>query len=664
MKEGGTVKLSERQSMILRMLNSRGGVSVDQLCAFTETSKPTVKAEIQALNKALDSQGISIRIETGGTVVVNCPQKLPGLLAALECEKSPDSDGLIKLYLLLKDDFVSMQEIADSLHMSRSFVEKRIADFRRGEEFPVVSDRRSGVIFGGSPYERVALFADQMMPYIQGVDFVSELARLEDEGVPASEGISRKRSQAAVTFADALRHDINESLTDEAYRQLLIYAAFLLMDDAPGCDDVPAISAGVEAEPLRSFDLAGPLVSLATLPDALPYRRRVEVAAAKARVSFTESQLRFLTGVMASVRKSRKLDMDAVSRDMDAFIIDILTEIADSLGVDLRRDRALRQGLSLHIYTTVIRRNSLAADFDVREGQELKYRYPLGFEMATHAARAIAEKYGYTPTEEEIVYLTMHFQVAIERLTAESRKIATAVVCHYGQAAANLIAAKLSRLFPALDVQGVFSMQEYLASEDRFELVLATELVPPCDAEVIYVSPALRGNEIDCVRMFVSNQASGDMILKRIREADVVEFPEGITRDQALELLVDHLESTGAVLPGFLESAVQRENISSTSLTCIAVPHGSPELVSESSLAIGRSKDGIDWGGTTVNCVFLLTCPTWVLDEKGTLFSTFYRGLASLDHRSEVDELKKIPAELLRQRLISAMSSKREGRWT
>lgn len=658
------MRLSERQSVILRALNSRGGMSIDQLCQLTGSSKPTVRAEIQAISDALEPEGVSVRIEAGGIVVVSCPQKLPAILAALESEKTPDSDELIKLYLLLKDDFVSMQEVADSLHMSRSFVEKRIAEFRHGDEFPVVADRRSGVLFGGTPYERVSLFAHLMMPFVPGVDFASELARLESEGVPASEGISRKRQQAAVVFADDLRHDANESLTDEAYRQVLVYAAFLLMDDAPGSADAPATTTGVETQPLRPFDLAGPLVSIATLPDALPYRRRVEAAAAKARVTFTESQLRFLTGVMASVRKSRKLDMDAVSSDMDAFIIDILTEISESLGVDLRRDRALRQGLSLHIYTTVIRRNSLAADFDVHEGQEIKYRYPLGFEMATHAARAIREKYDYMPTEEEIVYLTMHFQVAIERLTAENRRIATAVVCHYGQAAANLIAAKLSRLFPALDVQGVFSMQDYLDSNESFELVLATELVPPCDAEVIYVSPALRGNEIDCVRTFVTNQTSGDMILKRIREADVVELPDGITRDEALELLVKHLDSTGAVMPGFLESAIQRENISSTSLTCIAVPHGSPELVSESELVIGRSREGIDWGGTTVNCVFLLTCPTWVLDEKGTMFSTFYRGLASLDHKSEIDELKKIPAELLRQRLISAMSDRRGGRWT
>ena len=280
--------------------------------------------------------------------------------------------------------------------------------------------------------------------------------------------------------------------------------------------------------------------------------------------------------------------------------------------------------------------------------------------MASIAARRIEERYGYLPSETEIVYLALHFQVAIERLTASQRAITAAVVCHYGQAAANLIASKLERLFPLLEIKRLFSLQDYLASDEHFDLVLATERIPAANAEVIYVSPALRGNEIDRVRAYMNDRIADDMVVKRVRESDVLDISGCKTSDEVLHLLVDHLQALGAVGPEFYDSVAEREKISATNLNHIAVPHGNPELIRESHLVIGRSRDGIPWGDSTVNCVFLFACSIDILREKATVFSKFYRRLASLDRQGTIDELKGVPAELFRQQLIQIMTEGKE----
>lgn len=650
------MKATKRQIDMLRYLNDCGHVELKQLCSVLGVTAQTVRTELRTIDEMLEASGVSILLTPGNIVAVEGAQNLPNLLAELASSAPLGTDELIELYLVFAEDFVPMQEIADKLHVSKSLVEKRVARIKAEGPLPIRTERRLGVAFGGTPYERAVAGVDLLMPYVPGVDFLMELAVVEGEGVPVFEGLSRKRIEAAMAFARSLRSDANESLTDDAYRRLLLSAMFLLVDGAPGADDPAVFEIGAAVATPQPFDLDGPLVQLASLPDALPYRRRVECAARESRASFTESQLRYLTGLMASVRKSRKLDLDQVAQQMDSFVLDLLTQVADTLAVDLRGDRKLREGLALHIYTTVVRRDNVATVLDPYQEQEIKHRYPLGFEMATIAADRIAATYGYLPSETEIVYLALHFQVALERQLSSRREMSAAVVCHYGQAAANLIAGKVGRLFPTLNIKAVLSLQDYLACDDTFDIVLATERIPPCAAEVIYVSPALRSNEFERIRSCVNDRIVSDMIKKRIEEADILEIPNGSTREDTLHLLVDHLVGMGAVDPDFYDSVAAREEISPTSLNYIAVPHGNPDIIKETHLVVGRSANGVEWGGTRVSCVFLFACSLCVLGDQPTVFSRFYRRLASLDKQGVIRDLTGVPAELFRQKLIAVMS--------
>ena len=642
------MKLSERQTGILRHLNDCGDTSVQRLCDLTDVTAQTLRSELQHLSGHLEGSGVSISLLPGNIVHIEGAENLPAVLMEAQKGDILGADEQIELYLLLSCGFVTMQQLADSLHMSRSFAEKRIAALRHDGTFPIKAERRLGIRYDGTGYERVKCFLDLMFPCVPGISFLDELSGVEELGIPVLRGISRNRIEQAQRFAQELRTDRFESLTDDSYRRLLLATFFLLNDDAPG--------KGTDTRE----ELSGPLTQLALLPDAARYRRRIDATCDELGMELASQQIDYLTGLMASLRKSHSLDVDEVSQDMDAFVLDILNRINDSLAVDLRSDRELRQGLSLHIYTTVIRRDAIDMVLEPYEEQEIRHQYHLGIEMASLAARAIEERYDYRLSETEIVYLALHFQVAIERLTESQRKVTAVVVCHYGQAAANLIAGKLERLFPLMDIRHVFSLQDYLACDETFDLVLATERVPETSAEVIYVSPALRGNEIERVRTFMNDRIADDMIAKRVREADVLDISGCKTSDEAVRTLVDHLSAMGAVAPEFYDTVVEREKISSTNMNHIAVPHGNPELIYESHLVIGRSRAGIPWGDSNVNCVFLFACSIDILREKTTVFSKFYRRLASLDKQGTIDELKEVPAELFRQQLAHTMTDGKE----
>lgn len=667
-----TIRATERQIQILRYLNDCGDVDLARLCEVVGVTAQTLRTEVSAINRLFAElaspaqapapissgfQAPCLELAPGNVVRVRNAAALPAALVALEASPASDPVDQIMLYLVVSGTYVTTQAIADALHMSRSFVEKRVAELRRdpSARVRIKSERRLGLAFDGSPYDRAVAFSELMMPRIAGIDYLAELSHAEEDGIPVLKGITRERLQDAVALAQDLRRDANESLTDDSYRQLLIHITFLLRPGAPGAGD-PAASPAAARRLASDFQLNGSLTQLATMPDALPYRTRIEHAAAQHGLAFTESQLRLLTGIMASARKSRKLDIDAVAQDMDGFVLDALADINAAMAVDLRSDQALRQGLALHIYTTVVRRDSIDMVLDPYQEQEIKHQYPLGFEMATRAADLIRERYDYLPSETEIIYLALHFQVAIERLTLNERRVSAVVVCHYGQAAANLIAGKLERLFPLLEIKEIQSIQDFLAEAPAVDLVLATERVPVRDAAVIYVSPALRANEIDAIRAFMEDRKADDMIIKRIRESEVIDVTGCRTREEVINRLVDRLEALGAAGPDYRESVLAREAISPTNLNHIAVPHGNPALLREAHLVIGRTRDDIPWGDARVGCVFLFACDTCILQERATVFSKFYRRLASLDKQGTIDDLKGVSAGLFRQRLVSIMT--------
>lgn len=92
---------------------------------------------------------------------------------------------------------------------------------------------------------------------------------------------------------------------------------------------------------------------------------------------------------------------------------------------------------------------------------ELGYQYPVSFEMAVIASSIIKEYYQYDVSRNEMIYLTLHFQVAIERLKIEEQKIRAIVICHYGMAAATLISTKINSLFGVIRIIGCYSMHDF-----------------------------------------------------------------------------------------------------------------------------------------------------------------------------------------------------------
>ena len=102
---------------------------------------------------------------------------------------------------------------------------------------------------------------------------------------------------------------------------------------------------------------------------------------------------------------------------------------------------------------------------------------------------------------------------------------------------------------------------------------------------------------------------------KNIPKDAICIFPEGTTKREALEMMMEAIERTGAVTDheAFRRALFERESIRSTGFKGIAIPHVRIDEITQPTVGVGVSKTGIDFeslDSEPVNIVVLFAMPS------------------------------------------------------
>lgn len=127
--------------------------------------------------------------------------------------------------------------------------------------------------------------------------------------------------------------------------------------------------------------------------------------------------------------------------------------------------------------------------------------------------------------------------------------------------------------------------------------------------------------------------------------------------ESAVKAMVQPLLEEDFVTEEYLQSVLEREEMSSTSLNHIALPHGNPAMVQNTRLVIGRMNHPILWDDSKVSCAFLFAVSSEMLKEKPMLLIHFI-GRWQIRSRGKYQKLqmeKNLPDEVFRQKLFQIL---------
>ncbi|WGX76575.1 HTH domain-containing protein [Paraclostridium bifermentans] len=168
------MKISKRQSLILNYLNEHQYISLKQIAKKFKITTATVKNEMILINEILVNYEIQLVIQENNKIkIVNKEKFIVFLKEAQSLIEFPIQNQIL-MVIILERDFITIQEIADKLFVSKSLIEKQLVSILKDYKDDIQSIRHYGIRYSSSKLDRMSLFVKLVLPYIKGIDFLKK----------------------------------------------------------------------------------------------------------------------------------------------------------------------------------------------------------------------------------------------------------------------------------------------------------------------------------------------------------------------------------------------------------------------------------------------------------------------------------------------------------
>lgn len=266
-------------------------------------------------------------------------------------------------------------------------------------------------------------------------------------------------------------------------------------------------------------------------------------------------------------------------------------------GYDFRDDERLLIGLATHLRPALTR---MKMGLDIRNPLlvKIKEMYPEIYAMTQQATETLALKYELEVPQEEIGFLAMHFGAAIERYRKSQqmdKAIRVGVVCSSGIGTSSLLASRLSKLIPKIELVGQYSKEDVILGQLRplqIDCLISTIPLETTDYPCIIVNPLLLESDIERIKQVIAllgqelkpfndavnpeQMASADR-LKKINELStgilglmesfkIIEVSQIDTTEDMIKLITDHFTSSRDSQERLSAQIAERERLGATIL--------------------------------------------------------------------------------------------------
>lgn len=296
----------------------------------------------------------------------------------------------------------------------------------------------------------------------------------------------------------------------------------------------------------------------------------------------------------------------------------LIKKVSNLLSLNLTTDEHLQMMLSTHISKMIIRlRNQNYISNPALE--EIKKQYSSLFNVIWLSMRTLSQYYELSIPNEELAFIVIHFQVAIEKIM---KPLNIVVICQNGIATSELIMNKLRRIFSSNEKLTTISLRDLdFYDLKNIDLVISTIGLPELNIPVIEVSPIITKEELRMIQQFYAEQSTDNYRMMKTslngREFNVASLNTLLKKPNLIKINVKSKQecierlilecNVGNQTKEFRESIIHREMLGSTSVyTGIALPHCDPKVVKQSELILMSLDKPIEWGKNLVSLVLLI----------------------------------------------------------
>lgn len=262
-------------------------------------------------------------------------------------------------------------------------------------------------------------------------------------------------------------------------------------------------------------------------------------------------------------------------------------------------------------------------------------KYPVAFEFAGTLAKEVENKFKVQTSLNEINYLVLYFETAIENTAADnqSQVVHIALIGNYRSSVSHFIIRQLQAMFPDYQVDILENKNELEEKEVKYLFILSQEPFSFKDVPVMNANILFRPEALSIV-------AAIARVERYIQKGQAVVIGHDLKQTSyyaAVKELVDKLVADHELTPSFYHRWTQREARSNNVISNgIAIPHAVDDSGKKRILlSFGVVKNRVTYNKTRLKLIFLLGIPSTMDDSLVEVTSRIY-DLISLISRNSV----------------------------
>ncbi|GAA0740996.1 BglG family transcription antiterminator [Clostridium oceanicum] len=339
-----------------------------------------------------------------------------------------------------------------------------------------------------------------------------------------------------------------------------------------------------------------------------------------------KEQLYIMLQLMGS--KWYKYKNKSEEKELISFIEKTLEQIYIKYHLNFLGDSQLLDGLVNHLRPLLVRlRYNIKIENTMIE--KIKMDYPKAFEIALYFTDKIFTTMGLDGLpicENEITYIALHFQIALEEIKESSRlTIKTAIICPNGQAAAKVIEIQIKKKFSNIEICCILpAYQVHKLKEKKLDLVISnTPLSEKLEIPTVEVGIIFKDRDFDkinrCIKKIYTSFENSiyPEIINISKQYD--------SKYELLSYIENYLISKGIVPTNFNNSLCEREKIVSTYVgKFMCMPHCVYDKDVSYRIFVVNIKDGLIWDDSKVNLLFVVLLSRVNMEDFEYYVKTIY----------------------------------------
>ncbi|TDL73724.1 transcription antiterminator [Rhodococcus qingshengii] len=621
---------SRLKSLVKELLSHKEPVTSEYLAKVLGVTSRTIRNDVKTLNLEFKKIGVQIDASRGvgyyidstlGEQVTDVIEEL-FMLQDEEQGNTPvlpeERVSYILKSVIMADDFIAAEQIANELFVSKSTVDndlKQVEKLLEKYDLKLFKKPNFGIKLVGNEMNIRFCLSESLS------NLKNEQAELENE-IIADVNINEIK-----TITKNYIEELSFNMAELPLNNLVMHIAIAIQRIKKG----KKIEAGS--------------IELDQIEDQVEYevaKKIVHSIEEKFAIKIPIGEVAYITIHLLGAKHFDDKNLlesdiiDLVGERHYQLAANILSEINRVYRIELREDRELIYGLGLHLRSAI---NRLKYRMNLRNPMltEIKKNYPFSFELGILAAEVIHNNSDLVVNEDEIGYIAIHLEAAVERMKNKKRRQMkrVAIVCASGLGTAKLLAASVESVFPGIDIVGTYpSYSIGEIKKEEADLILSTiPIVKESPIPALHINAILTEKDIERVKEHISSKFLNEdknKSLMRLHNlfSDELFFTE-IDKKNPTEIirsLSTVLNIKGYVDDSFQHSVLEREEISPTSIgNLVAIPHPLKPNALGSCIAIGILRKPVKWGEHTVQLVLLLALNEKDKEEFSHLFNHLWK---------------------------------------